>query len=313
MQESKLTTYVRPLGFLISKERYMFKKLSYPGSVPAALGEGPMWDPKEKKLYWLDIAEYSVHYLAIETNEHKSWKMPEIIGALVLRASGGLIVAVGNSIYSLELENNKLEKIVTLPTTTHTGLRFNDGKCDRLGRFWVGMADRSLENPQGGLFRIDPDGTATQMEYGITISNGLGWSPDDKIFYFTDTLRHCVYQYDFDLALGQISNRRIFIQIKPEDGFPDGLTIDSAGFIWLALWDGGKILRISPDGNIDREIKFPIKRPTSCIFGGENFQTLFVTSCSRDINEDKTLPEPAGALFSLDLSISGLPETSFAG
>ena len=291
----------------------MFTQLNYPESTPAALGEGPMWDSKEKKLYWLDIVEHSAHCLSIETNEHKSWKMPGVIGALVLRASGGLIVAVGDSIYSLELENNKLEKIVTLPSITHTELRFNDGKCDRLGRLWVGIADSKLENPQGGLFRIDADGTATQMEKGITISNGLGWSPDDKKFYYTDTLRHCVYQYDFDLASGLISNRRTFIQINPKDGFPDGLTIDSAGFMWLALWDGGKILRISPNGSIDREIKFPVERATSCIFGGENFQTLFVTSCSRSSSEEKALPEPAGAIFSLELPIGGLPETAFAG
>ncbi len=279
---------------------------------PAALGEGPMWHVQQQKLYWIDIAKPTLHELDPNNNEHRSWKMPDIIGAIAPRANGGLVASMGDSVVGIDLPSGEITPIVKV-ISGRGDLRLNDGKCDRLGRYWIGVANLDVKHPKGGLFRLNPDGQLTQMESGITISNGLGWSPDNKTFYYTNGLEYIIYQYDFDLETGEISNRRTFVKLEKSEVEPDGLTVDSEGFVWAAQYNGGKIVRYSPNGTIDREIIIPVKRPTSCIFGGANLDRLYVTSCSRDITETTTLPPPAGALFAIDVGIKGLPEPVFQG
>lgn len=277
-----------------------------------ALGEGPMWHVKEQALYWIDIAKCLLWRLDTTTHECQFWKMEDYIGAVVPRASGGVVVTVGNKVLALDLPAGKTTQLAEI-TPWNKRLRLNDGKCDQMGRFWMGVADFQKENPQGGLYRLDPDGCLTQMEEGITISNGLGWSPDNKAFYYTDGLRYCIYEYDFDLQKGSLSNRRIFVQLDETPVEPDGLTIDTQGYVWQAHWNAGKVFRYSPNGHQDRAISLPVKRPTSCIFGGPNLDILYVTSCSQGIGETEVLPYPAGALFALDVGVTGRAEPAFAG
>ncbi len=186
------------------------------------------------------------------------------------------------------------------------------GKCDRRGRFWIGVASQE-KTGRGGLYRYDIDGTLTLMEEDVRFSNGLTWSPNNKFFYYVDSAKYCIYKYDFDLDKGTISNRSILLQLDNASDIPDGLTIDRDGFLWLALYSGGKLIRIHPNGEIDKTIMLPVERPTSCAFGGDNEETLFVTSCSRDLHEVDTLNLPAGHIFALQVKIGGIPDSLFNG
>lgn len=279
-------------------------------SGPADLGEGPMWHAKEHALYWIDIAAHHIHRFDWEKKQHQQWKMPDLIGALVVCQAGGLIAAIGNEIMHFDTTTEKLESICEIFPKHRTDLRPNDGKCDRAGRFWVGVANLDVHHPKGGLFCLDK-GKLTQHESGITISNGLGFSPDDKIFYYTDGLKQRIYQYDFDLVKGTISHRRLFVQLDQGDIYPDGLTVDSEGYLWEAQWNASHIVRYSPEGKRDRLIEMPTARPTSCIFGGTDLKTLFVTTASKDINETTRLPKPAGAVFAITVDVAGLLEPAY--
>jgi sugar lactone lactonase YvrE len=192
--------------------------------------------------------------------------------------------------------------------------RFNDGKVDRRGRLWAGTIDRQTAKPTGSLYRLDADLLVTRMETGLICSNGLGWSPDDKIMYFTDSMVRTIWQYDFDAASGTIDNRRVFAKLAEDDGVPDGLTVDAEGFVWSAVWDGWRIVRYAPDGAIDRQIIMPVQRPSSCMFGGPGLRTLYVTSACADLRASDLLRGPlAGALFAIEPGVAGLPETPFGG
>ena len=280
---------------------------------PADLGEEPMWHPHEQVLYFIDIEAKLLHRLDPKSGDHKFWQMPDYIGAVVPRAHGGMIAAVGQHVVAVDIPSGRISELAKVIPDGRDDLRMNDGKCDRQGRFWVGVANLDVKNPQGGLFRLDPDGTLTEMERGITISNGLGWSPDNKTFYYTDGLRYRVYAYDFDEVGGTISNRRVFIQLEKSPAEPEGLTVDSEGNIWQAVWESHKIYCHAPDGSLQQEIAMPVARPTSCIIGGADYDTLYVTSCSKSIGEESRLPAPAGAIFALKVKVAGLPEPSFAG
>jgi sugar lactone lactonase YvrE len=277
-----------------------------------ALGEGPLWHPQEKVLYWIDLALNTLHRLQPETEAYQTWQLPDQVGAIVPRASGGLIATLGNKVVALTLPALQITTLAEI-TPWHADTVMNDGKCDRRGRFWFGIAHWDTENPQGGLYRLDPNGQLTQMERGITISNGLGFSPDNKKFYYTDGLRYCVYQYDFKLATGVIKNRKVFLQFEESQCQPDGLTVDSEGYIWQAVWNSGKIFRYAPNSELDQIINMPVTRPTSCIFGGEHLNILYITSASRDRQETQSLPAPAGGLFAIETNVIGLPEPAFAG
>lgn len=280
---------------------------------PDALGEGPMWHVTEQALYWIDIVQHLLHRLDPKQNTHHVWTMPDVIGSVVPRAAGGVVVTVGHRVLAVDIPSGHMHEIAQIAPWSQS-MRMNDGKCDALGRFWIGVADaRDVDKPVGGLYRLDSNGQITQMEKEITISNGLGWSPDHRKFYYTDGLRYRIYQYDFDLATGTISNRSVFLQLDKSPIEPDGLTVDEEGYIWQAQWNSGKIFRYSPQGHLDRTIEIPVQRPTSCIFGGTHLDTLYVTSCAQAFGEHKPLPAPAGSVFAIHVGVKGLPEPAFAG
>lgn len=279
---------------------------------PNALGEGPLWHPREQSLYWIDLVSQSLHRLNPKTESYQCWQFSDYVGAIAWRHSGGLIATLGNTIVAIDLPSFTITTLATV-TSWRSDVYMNDGKCDALGRFWFGVASLDVDDPKGGLYRLNPDGVLIQMERGITISNGLGFSPDHKKFYYTDGLKYRIYEYDFDLTTGEINNRKIWLQLNNSDIEPDGLTVDSEGYVWEAQWNSGKIFRYTTDGREAEVIELPVHRPTSCTFGGTDLKTLFVTSCSRGKNEEKMLPAPNGALFAISTNVVGLEEPGFAG
>lgn len=274
---------------------------------PAALGEGPLWDAEEQALYWVDIFDKKLYRWDAAMNKVDHWNMPGLIGCVAKRKKGGFIAGIDDDICFIEMPSGKIKRQQTVPDH----FRLNDGKCDRQGRFWVGTA--AVDKPEGHLYRFDPDGKLHVMQDGIYISNGLGWSPDNTIFYYTDSIPRIIYSYRFNPKTGNIDQQKKLIQIPENEGVPDGLTIDSHGDIWSARWNGWKLVHYSHEGKILEEIKMPVQRPTSCIFGGKDFNTLFITSCSQDVDEVKPLSLPAGSLFAISLKVRGMPEPVFQG
>ncbi len=276
---------------------------------PAALGEGPVWHAEEQALYWVDIVEQYIHRMNYVTSDYTNMKLPGTVGAIALRQEGGIIAGIDNEICFVDMEMGT----VTPQVKTKDDLRFNDGKCDRQGRFWIGTMTRDPDHPTAKLYRFDTDGKLEVMQDEVFISNGLAWSLDNKTFYHTDSVRRLIYAYDFEEGAGEISNRRVLVETPEGEGTPDGMTIDSEGFLWSARWEGSKVVRYAPDGSVDREIKLPASRPTSCMFGGPDLDVLYVTSCSYEPHDPKKLPTPNGAVFAIDVGVKGVLEPLYQG
>lgn len=275
------------------------------------LGEGPLWHPQEQALYWVDIPKFELHRLEPQTGVHRYWQFHTEIGCIALHANGGLIAALRTGFAHIELPSGKIT-MLNEPIKDRHDVMFNDGKCDRQGRFWAGTKDVKEEQPLGSIYRLNQDNQYSDIATGFTVSNGLAWSPDNKIMYICDSPTGHIYQYDFDAASGNISNQRIFAKVTADVGFPDGLTIDSEGYVWSAHWNGWRITRYKPDGIIDRIIEMPVPHVTSCSFGGLNCQTLYITTASRGLTAQELIKAPlAGYLFALETLTTGLPEPAY--
>ncbi|HEY7765508.1 MAG TPA: SMP-30/gluconolactonase/LRE family protein [Aestuariivirgaceae bacterium] len=286
------------------------------------LGEGPCWHPGELALYWTDVPSKTIKRWDPRTGDHMGWPMPEMVTAISVRRSGGLIVASHRGIDFFDPRTGTGTRFVE-PERDKPQNRSNDGKCDRQGRFWYGtmmnnfaedMSEMPITANTGGLYRIDGDGSVTVFEQGLGIANTFAWAPDERTMYFADTL-DAIYAYDFDAPSGMISNRRIFANADTGTyGLPDGSTIDAEGFLWNARWDGGCIIRWAPDGTIDRIVEFPCRRVTSCIFGGADLDTLYVTTVRYGLSDAELSEQPlAGSIFACDPRVKGLPDGQFAG
>lgn len=279
----------------------------------ALLGEGPSWHPGEGVLYWVDVLRPAVLRHDPAKGQTGLWPLKGTVGCAAPRRDGGLILGADSDFVALDLATGESRVLATAEANMPHN-RFNDGKVDRRGRFWAGTIDRRTEKPTGSLYRLDPDLTITRMETGVICSNGIGWSPDDRTMYFTDSMIRTIWAYDFDAAAGTISNRRVFAKLGDDDGVPDGLAVDAQGCVWSAVWDGWRIVRYTPDGRIDREIRMPVQRPSSCMFGGPDLHTLYVTSACADLSGRDLLRGPlAGGLFAFEPGVAGLPEAPFAG
>ena len=268
------------------------------------LGEGPFWDSKRSRLHWVDIIGKKIISQNLDGSNIHALEVGGNPGCVVLSDDGTMVAGVDNQISSLDGGGNLLK--VLADTKEGSGLRFNDGKCDPSGRFWVGSMDRKEKNKLGSLYSWNSIEGLVNREQGVTVSNGMGWSPDNSLFYYIDSPTREVSVYDFDLSTGSINNKRRFISFSEEDGFPDGMTIDNEGRLWIAFWGGSKIMCVNPDSKaIEEVVSFPVSKITSCAFGGEKMDQLFITSAKVQVNEKD---EPmAGKTFVVSLGVKGLP------
>jgi len=278
------------------------------------LGEAPLWDVRGQALWWADILGRRLHRLDPATGTVRHWEMPERIASFALREQGGFVVAFASGIALYDLDSGQCDWIAR-PEAHVPGNRFNEGKVDGMGRFWVGTMD---ECPQprhtAALYRLDADLSLHKMLGDVGISNGFVFSRENDRFWFTDTLDGQISVFDYDHASGAIGNRRTFADTTGTGYAPDGATLDADGFLWAAMWDGWKVVRFAPDGRVEREIPLPVGKPTSCMFGGPDLRTLYVTSARWDLAGAALAAQPlAGGLFALDAGVAGLPGPRFRG
>ncbi len=272
-------------------------------SVNHPLAEGPLWHPVEQALYWCAIDANYFYRWQPGSDTVQTTEIPDQIGCLGFHEAGGFILAtrIGFAVYRDGRYTPLTGNIAYRPAA-----HFNDGAVDRAGRFWAGTSNEKPENP---LYRLDVDGTATVMEQNASISNGIGWSPDSKTMYYADSGAEnvgIIYAYDYDLATGNITNRREFFRSDSSHGLPDGLTVDAGGGVWCAFWDGSKVMHFAADATIIEEIRLPVPRPTSCCFGGANLDELYITSAAWEL--DLAQYPLAGNIFRVKTSVRGLPE-----
>ena len=276
----------------------------------ARLGEGPVWDARSQKLFWVDVYNYRVHQFDPASGQNRYFDTGEVVSAVALAGPDRLIMALKERLAQLDLNTGQMTPLVPLDLSSRVDTRCNDGKCDPQGRFWIGTISDTPK--QAALYRYDPDGSVEIMETGLTIANGLGWSPDGNTFYLTDSFQHKIFAYDFDGEKGTISNRRALVDLSEEAVEPDGLTIDTQGNIWSALWDGWAIACFNPTGRELFRINMPVPRPTSVTFGGPDLTELYITSASVGLSQ-KEVQEcyTAGDLFRLPTQSQGLPAHGF--
>ena len=279
----------------------------------AHLGEGPVWDPVADALVWVDLLAGMVHRYQPSTGRDIAVGVGQPVGAAVPRASGGLALAVRDGFGFLDAGGG-FELVASVEAGVRSN-RMNDGKCDAAGRFWAGTMDEVHSRAKAGaLYRLDPSLDVSRVVDGVTISNGLDWSPDGTTMYYIDTPTQGVDAFDFDPDAGTISNRRRIIDIDPEDGAPDGMAVDAEGYLWVALWDGWGLRRYAPGGSLDRSVRMPAGRITSCAFGGPDLGDLYITSARRGLTRAQLTEQPlAGSLFHLRPGVQGLPAHAFSG
>ena len=269
----------------------------------AELGEGPLWDIDAQSLYWIDIPVGLVHRMD-DSGVHTSWDVGMPVGAVVSRASGGLCVAAGSGFYALDLDTGAVTEIAGAPGLPDT--RMNDGACDRVGRFYAGSMDGDEAPGRGCFYRLDTDHTVTELYSEIGISNGVGWSPDDRLMYYIDSLAYRVDVMDYDIESGQIGERRPFAHLGSGEVVPDGLAVDVEGGVWAAVWGGGVIQRYDATGRLTAVVRLPAAHVTSCAFGGQELDQLYITTAAGP-------GRCAGALFTCPVGVKGLPAFPYRG
>jgi L-arabinonolactonase len=299
-------------------------KISRLGTESAAVGESPVWDVSAQALYYIDVLGKLVLRYDPRSNETGRWSLPGIVGSVALRERGGVIVALEDGIYGLELDSGMTRPLARIPRNPR--IQFTDGKVDRKGRFLVGTFDWRMTDPIGSLFRLDTDGTLQSIDHNYVCSNGPCWSPDSSVFYHADSKTYTIFAYDYDLESGSVSNRRVFTNTQTLGGLPDGATVDSDGCLWVALPPSSKIACYDPNAKIERIVNMPIPMPASVMFGGANLDLLYVTSIDPSVIETvdgsprvRECPvhprdHDNGGLFVIEgLGARGLPESRYCG
>ena len=273
------------------------------------LGEGPLWSARDRALYWVDIKAPCVNRLDLGDGTVTVWPMPEAIGWLIERRdAAGFIAGFKSGFARLDLDPVAIDLFAD-PEAHLPDTRLNDAKADRRGRIWAGsMDERPNAQPIGALRRLDPDFSLRIVDDGYHIANGPTFSPDQKVLYHADSAQRLVYAYDIDDD-GGLANKRVFVRFADDWGYPDGMTTDAEGGVWIAAWDGGRVNRFTPDGALDRFVALPASQITSCAFAGPNLDRLFITSAAMG-RDDEPL---AGALFEIDAGVRGLPPAQFGG
>jgi sugar lactone lactonase YvrE len=281
------------------------------GTQTDILGECPLWDDAIECLYWVDIRRPAIRRLHHASGELQTWAMPDLVGSIALVEDGRLLVALPQQIALFDPETGQLEAFVP-SLGMPEGHRFNDGRCDSRGRFWVGSMHNTTRAPEGTLYCLEGAGPLRPVLPGICIPNSLAFSPEGDTLYFADSLLYRIYAHPYSPATGQMGEARVFSSSEPP-AFPDGSAVDAEGFVWNAEFNGSRLLRYAPDGSVDRAIALPVDRPTCCAFGGPDLDILFITSTSQNMSEAERLRHPmAGALMAMRPGVRGLPEPRFA-
>jgi sugar lactone lactonase YvrE len=279
----------------------------------ALVGEGPVWDDRRQALWWIDVKNPRLFRYDPASGENLELAMPERIGCVALREGGGLIGAFMSGFKWIDPDTGAITPILD-PESHRPGNRFNDGKCDRRGRLFAGTMDNAEVACTGTLYRLDPDLSVHVMAIDVHLSNGLGWSPDDRVLYYTDSLRRTIWAYDYELETGAVANRRVFARVPQEAGVPDGLCVDAEGFVWSAHWGGWRLTRYAPEGRIERVVELPVPQPSCPVFGGPDLGVLYVSSAAIGMTPADFARAPdGGGLFALDVGARGLPAGRFAG
>lgn len=281
------------------------------------VGECPVWDGHAQALYWIDIEGRRIRRWDFATNEQRNWTLPERVGCIALGARGDIVAAMETGVYSVELLNQPEVRLTTLAKITHPapGMRFNDGRCDARGRFWLStmVMDMSLASPLGALYCLDEQGLSAARVHDIITPNGLAFSPDGKTAYLSDSHPSVqrIWAFDFDADAADFANPREFVDMTPLPGRPDGAAVDAEGCYWICGNDAGKVHRFSPKGELMRSLEVPVAKPSMCAFGGPALDVLYVASILPGTVAAET-PGLNGAVFALDPGVRGLPEPRFS-
>jgi len=286
-----------------------------PGVPPSLLGESPLWHPGEQLLYWCDIPGRKLNRFDPCNGAHCEWAFDTDVACCAPVRDGGLVLALRRGLVRFDPAGGSSTTLAEAPyDPVHE--RFNDGKADPQGRFWVGTIFELRDSPRAALYRFAA-GRLDRMAGDITVSNGLAWSPDARTLYWADTKAHAVYVFDFDIAAGSLSRRRVFARFPlklPEQslasygGRPDGAAVDAEGGYWVAMFEGARVLRFAPDGTLTREVPLPVRCPTMPCFGGADLKTLYITSAREKRPADELAREPlAGCVLQLRVDVPGLP------
>jgi L-arabinonolactonase len=277
------------------------------------IGESPVWNARENALYWVDVEGKIIQRWQHSDQSIQRWQLDEPVGCIGLRERGGLVGACRTGFFFLDTETGRTTPLSD-PEAHLPDNRFNDGKVDRRGRFWAGTRNfRDHSKASGALYRLDSDLSVHRMQERLLCPNGMAWSPDDRLMYLCDTWARKIFVYDFDADDGTLRNRKLFAELKQDEGFPDGLTVDSEGYIWNAHYDGWRITRYAPDGKVDRIIRMPVQHVTSLTFSDADCRTLYVTSASLRLSAAEHLRQSsAGSIFAIETEVNGISEPQFA-
>lgn len=273
----------------------------------AKLGEGPSWDQQFRRLFWVDIEGYQLHIYDPSTNEDRTIDVGEHVSAVVPYLEDEVIVALISGLYRFNIQTG--EKILIHdPEEGRPGNRFNDGKCDPAGRFLAGTMSLNGESEQGAFYSLSTEGNVSLLIDEVSTSNGLAWSADHSTLYYIDTPTLEIVSFDYDVQEGTISNKQVIATVDESEGYPDGMTIDAEGMLWVARWGGQRVSRIDPtSGKVIAEVSLPVNCVTSCAFGGEHLDELYITT-AQDDSEDQPL---AGGLFMVKPGVKGMPTIYF--
>ncbi len=290
------------------------------GTASHGVGESPLWHTAHRAWYWVDILGKSIWRLDANNGDIQSWQTDEMIGCIAPRENGGFIAAMETGIFELVLDDrlhastHLLASPAELAGKTNTGMRFNDGRCDRQGRFWSGtmVMDMAAARPEGKLYRYSSaQGISSPMVAQLLVQNGLAWSADGRTMYLSDShpQSQLIWAFDYDTQAGTPTNQRVFVDMHQHEGRPDGAAIDVDGCYWTCGNDAGRLLRFTPQGKLDQVIALPMKKPAMCSFGGDNLDVLMVTS----IGAGKAAQDAwAGATILLRPGVQGLLDTPFS-
>ncbi len=274
------------------------------------LGESPVWDERTGSLYWVDIRAPALRRLHEASGRVHTWPLADLVGCVALVEDGRLLLAMGDAVWLFDPASGEMQVLARLPQRPE-GHRFNDGRCDRQGRFFVSTMHNLTRAPQGRLFRLSGRGPLEPVMQDLCIPNSLCWSPDGGTMYFADSLQHRIDAHPFDRAAGRPGAARSFARSTPP-AFPDGATVDAEGHVWSAQFKGSCVLRLRPDGTVERTIELPLDKPTAVAFGGPDLDRLFITTASQHMSAAERAAQPlAGALLVMQPGVRGLPESRF--